>query len=102
MRLNVKILAILTARPGKAEDLFELLHAIRPRCRETPGNLRWDIWQDEANACRFALDTLYRDAAAVMAYRETAHFKTYAEAIGELAERYALTLEPIEVAPDGD
>jgi quinol monooxygenase YgiN len=102
MERRVKILALLTARAGRAEELFELLFRIRPHCLAEPGNLRWDIWQDQTEFGRFALEELYRDAAAVAAHRETPHFHDYAARIGDLADRTVVTLAPLAVAPDGD
>jgi quinol monooxygenase YgiN len=92
-----KIMAILSARPGKAEALLDLLHAMRPQCHAEPGNLRWDIWRDSADPERFVLDELYVDAAAAAAHRQTPHFQDYAGRVNDLAERTALTLDPVEV-----
>jgi quinol monooxygenase YgiN len=92
-----KITAILTARPGKAADLKALLVGMAPLCRAEPGNLRWDIWGDPSHEGRFVLDELYQDASAVEAHRKTAHYADYLARIGDLADRTALVLSPIEV-----
>lgn len=93
-----KIVAILTALPGKAGELQALLSSMAPSCRSEPGNLRWDIWQDRGNPERFVLDELYVDAAAVEAHRDTPHFKDYAARIGSLAERTAHVVTPVNLA----
>jgi quinol monooxygenase YgiN len=98
MATSVKITAILTARPGKAEDLKALLLGMVSPCRAEPGNLRWDIWQDQSQPGRFVLDELYEDSAAVAAHRETPHFKAYFAKINDLAERIAVVLDPLQVA----
>lgn len=95
---QVKITAILVARPGKADDLQALLFGMMPDCRAEPGNLRWDIWRDQADAGRFVLDELYTGNEAVAAHRQTAHFKNYLSKVGDLAERTALLLDPVDVA----
>lgn len=100
MAEHVKIVAILTARPGKAEALRTLLDGMLVRCRAEPGNLRWDIWQDQTQPGRYVLDELYRNGDAASAHRETPHFKNYASKIGELAERMAVTLNPADVAEE--
>lgn len=97
MPTPVKIMAILAARPGKAEELRALLFGMAVACRAEPGNLRWDVWRDQADAGRFVLDELYADDAAVAAHRETPHFRNYFARIGDLAERTALVLDPAEV-----
>ena len=94
---TTKITAILTARPGKLEDLKALLSTMAGPSRAEPGNLRWDIWQDKADPNRFILDELYKNDAAVAAHRETAHFKAYLNIINDLAERAAFVLDPVQV-----
>ena len=97
---RVKVTALLTARPGRAEELTNLLLGMAPLCRAETGNLRWDIWQDQTQPGRYVLDELYRDGAAARAHRETPHFKNYVSKIGELAERIAVTLNPAEAAEE--
>ncbi|WP_028747353.1 putative quinol monooxygenase [Rhizobium mesoamericanum] len=97
MSTHVKIVAILTARPGKASELAAFLSVMRVRSRAEPGNLRWDIWRDKANTDRFVLDELYVDDTAVAAHRDTPHFKDYSGRISDLADRTPITLDPVEV-----
>lgn len=94
----VKVVAILVARSGKAAELKALVSGMVSPSRAELGNLRWDIWQDQADPDRFLLDELYVDAAAVAAHRESPHFKTYAGKVSDLAERTPLALDPFEVA----
>lgn len=97
MSSHVKITATLTARPGKAQLLKTLLLGMAPHCRAEPGNLRWDVWQDQSQPDRYVLDELYLDDTAVAAHRETPHYKGYLARIGDIAERTALVLSPLEV-----
>lgn len=92
-----KITAILTAHPGKADELRALLVSMAPHCRAEPGNLRWDVWCDPAHAGRYVLDELYRDAAAVEAHRQTSHYQAYLAAIPALADRMAWVVEAVDV-----
>jgi quinol monooxygenase YgiN len=94
----VKITAILTARPGQTGALEALLFGMTTPCRAEPGNLRWDVWRDQAEPGRFVLDELYVDNDAVAHHRQTAHFKDYLSKINDLADRTALVLDPAEVA----
>lgn len=95
---HIKIMATFLARPGKAGELEALLFRMAPACRGEPGNLRWDVWRDQAKADRYALDELYVDNAALAAHRETPHYKNYLSKINDLAERTAFVLEPALVA----
>lgn len=96
---NVKITASLTARPNQAEALRALLLGMAPHSRAEPGNLRWDVWRDQSHPERYVLDELYVDGGAVSAHRETPHYKDHLARIGDLAERSALVLIPLEVEP---
>ena len=97
MSSPAKITGILVARPGKAEELKALLLAMAPDSRAEPGNLRWDIWQDQAQADRFLIDELYRDDRAVDVHHQTPHYKDYLLRVPELADRTAWVLTPIAV-----
>ncbi|MEA1672552.1 putative quinol monooxygenase [Nitrospirillum sp. BR 11163] len=98
MTHTVKITAVLIARPGKLDDLKALLAGMVAPSRAEPGNLRWDIWQDQAEPNRFVLDELYVDNDAIAAHRATAHFQNYLSKINDVAERTAMVLNPVEVA----
>jgi quinol monooxygenase YgiN len=63
--------------------------------RAEPGNLRYDLWQDQSEPDRFYLDELYVNCEAVAAHRATPHFQAYLAAIGDLAERTAFVLDPV-------
>ena len=92
---SVKITASLTAHPGKADELRELLIGMIPHCRAEPGNLRWDIWRDTSMPTRYVLDELYRDAEAVEAHRQTSHYQAYLARVPALADRSALVLKAV-------
>jgi quinol monooxygenase YgiN len=98
MTSHIKIVAILTARPGKADALRTLLDTMLAPSRAEPGNLRYDLWTDQAEPDRFVLDELYANSDAVAEHRASAHFQTYLATINDLAERSAFTLVPAAVA----
>jgi quinol monooxygenase YgiN len=91
----VKVVAVLTARPGAADRLRILLGGMLAPSRAEPGNLRYDLWQDRSEPERFFLDELYTDADAATAHRATPHFQAYLAAIEALAERTAFVLDPV-------
>ena len=96
MTQPIKIVAILLARPGKAEDLQALLAGMAAASRAEPGNMRYDVWRDQDEPTRFVLDELYADRAAVDAHRATPHFSHYLSTIADLAERTALMLDAVD------
>jgi quinol monooxygenase YgiN len=93
----VKIVAVLTALPGKSEALKALLDGMLAPSRAEAGNLRYDLWQDQADPARFVLDELYADQAAVTSHRATPHFQDYLARIGDVAERSAFVLDPVAI-----
>ena len=98
MSTHTKIVAVLTAKPGKVDALRALFDGMIAPSRAEPGNLRYDLWTDQADADRFVLDELYRDADAAAAHRASAHFQSYLASINDLAERSAFTLDALAVA----
>lgn len=98
MSTHIKIVAVLTARPGKVDALRALLDGMIAPSRAEPGNLRYDLWADQAAPGRFVLDELYRDADAVAAHRASDYFQSYLASINDLAERSAFTLDALAVA----
>ncbi|WP_084584608.1 putative quinol monooxygenase [Sphingomonas azotifigens] len=95
---NVKTVGVLTAHLGKETELRALLEGLLEPSRAEPGNLRYDLWADQAEPRVFVLDELYVDAAAREAHRATPHFQHYLATIAQLAERKAFSLEPLIVA----
>lgn len=98
MSSQAKIVVLLTARPGKVDELKALLTGMAPHSRAEPGNLRWDVWQDQSQPDRFVIDELYRDAAAIDAHRQTPHYLDYRARVGDLADRTSSVLSPLDVA----
>lgn len=74
MSSHVKIIAVLTARPGATDRLRARLDGMLPPSRAELSNLPYDLWQDGSEPTRFVLDELYADADAVAAHRATPHF----------------------------
>lgn len=94
---HVKIVAVLGAKPGKADALEALLRGMLAPSRAETGNLRYDLWQEPAPSGRFVLDELYTDQSAVDAHRATPHFQSYLGQIEGLAERLAVVVHPLDI-----
>jgi quinol monooxygenase YgiN len=97
MATHMKTTALLKARPGKEGELIALLRSLANHSRSEPGNLRWDLWQDQHDETTFIIDELYRDIDSAQAHRATPHFRNYASRINELATRTAVTSRPLDV-----
>ena len=57
MATSVKVMAILVARPGKAEELRALLAGMVSPSRAEQGNLQYNLWRDKADRGRFVLNS---------------------------------------------
>jgi quinol monooxygenase YgiN len=97
MSTQVKTIGILTAGAGKGEALKALLNEMVAPSRAEPGNLRYELWRDQVDPNRFALDELYAHSAAVAAHRETPHLKIYLAGINDLADRTVFLLDPAQL-----
>ncbi|VIO65233.1 Putative monooxygenase YcnE [Bradyrhizobium ivorense] len=97
MATHMKTTALLKARPGKEGELIALLRSLASNSRSEPGNLRWDLWQDQHDETTFIIDELYSDIDSVQAHRATPHFRNYTSRINELATRTAVTSRPLDV-----
>jgi quinol monooxygenase YgiN len=94
---HMKTTALLKARPGKVGELVALLRDLASHSRSEPGNLRWDLWQDQQDETTFIIDVVYEDIDSMRAHRATPHFQNYASRINELATRTAVTTRPLDV-----
>ena len=98
MANSVRTIAILTAHPGKTDDLRMLLEGLVNPSRFEAGNLRYDLLKDRNDPGRFVLDELYEDDHALELHHATGHFQNYLSQISELATRNLMIVEPIKVS----
>ncbi|WP_420992274.1 putative quinol monooxygenase [Cupriavidus sp. 30B13] len=97
MNSPLKVVAVLTAKEGREVELETLLRGLTAPSRAESGNLRYDLWRDIENPRQFVLDELYQDEAAIDSHRATGHFQDYRSRIGDLAERMAVVVRPVDV-----
>jgi (4S)-4-hydroxy-5-phosphonooxypentane-2,3-dione isomerase len=69
----------------------DCVEAFRNACRDNavqsfcePGVVRFDVLEQADDLTRFLLIEAYRDATAPAAHRETAHYKTWRDAVAEM------------------
>ena len=94
--MPVKIVAIVTARPGHENEVESLFQPLIAGSRQEPGNLRYDLWRDVREG-RFVVDELYVDHAATDAHRASAHYQAFRAALGDLLVEPPLTMQCDEV-----
>jgi len=74
--MDVLIVNILVSR-DRIEDFIAVTRENAARSRKEPGITRFELLQDRADPCRFALIEGYRDAEAQARHKETAHYATW-------------------------
>ena len=70
--------------PGQTDRFLELTSANHRGTRAEPGNLRFDVLRDAADAQRCFLYEVYRDEAAFRAHQQTAHYLAWKDAVAPL------------------
>ena len=87
------------------ERVGDFIAATRLNCagtREEPGNLRFDVLQDETEPTRFLLYEVFKDADAVAAHKETAHYLTWRDAVACMMAEPRRAQPLHRVCPTGD
>ena len=67
-----------------------------------PGVVRFDVVQDRDDPTRFVLVEVYRDAPAVLAHKETAHYRAWRDAVAEMMAEPRSSRKFESVFPDDD
>ena len=80
--MTVYLFASLTPKPEHAADLEAALRVMVAATRAEPGNLRYDLLRRADGAPGFDLFECYKDAAAVQAHRDSAHYAAFFAKIG--------------------
>ena len=71
------IIATWRAKPGEEERVAALLAEFLPLVRQEPGCLKFVTHRGVEDPRRFVHYEQYRDHAAFLAHKETAHFQDY-------------------------
>jgi len=96
------IVRIITVKvkPGR-EDAFERATvANHEGSVGEPGVVRFDVLRDDGNPGTYYLYEVYRDEAATVAHKETAHYRTWRETVGDLMDGDRTAVACSVVAPD--
>jgi quinol monooxygenase YgiN len=73
--------------PGAVEAFVAATLENQRHSRKEAGILRFDLFVNELDPCRFVLAEGYRDGAAQAAHKETAHYAAWRDAVeGLMAE----------------
>jgi (4S)-4-hydroxy-5-phosphonooxypentane-2,3-dione isomerase len=65
-----------------------------------PGVARFDVMQDAEDRTRFVLTEIYRSEEAVLAHRDTAHYKTWRDTVADWMAEPRTRRKFVNVFPD--
>ncbi len=71
----------IQVKPDCLAPFVEATLANHRGTRREPGNLRFDVVQDESDPTRFVLYEVFRDLEAIEAHRETEHYRIWKSAV---------------------
>jgi len=98
----VALYAEFTARPGREQEVADLLLGLTRDVRNEPGNLVFDPHRLTESPAEFFVYEVYRDPAAFEAHITAEHGAVFNAALGELivGDGSRLTwLTPLDVTP---
>lgn len=67
---------------------------------QEPGIARFDVFQDRDDPTRFVLVEVYRSAEAPAAHKETAHYKTWRDAVADMMAEPRSSRKFVNIHPD--
>lgn len=71
-------------KPGSVDRFIEATTANHLESVKEPGNLRFDLIQEIADACRFMIYEAYESEAAASDHKNTSHYMEWRNAVQDL------------------
>ncbi len=87
-------------KPESVEAFRQATLANASNSVQEPGIARFDVIQQTDDPTRFVLVEVYRTAAAPAAHKETAHYKTWRDAVAEMMAEPRTSVKYANVFPD--
>lgn len=81
--MNVTLVEI-NIKPDCVDAFLQVFRANHEGAIREPGNLRFDVLQDQKVKTRFFIYEAYQDEAAVLAHKQTPHYLACVEKLEEL------------------
>ena len=86
MSSPLTLIATITALPGHADLVESSLRQLVPPSQAEAGCLQYNLHRHQDQPNRFIMVEQWRDAAALSAHQQTAHFKHFVDTCGSLLE----------------
>ena len=87
-------------KPESVEAFKAATHENARNSRLEPGIARFDVLQQSDDPARFVLVEAYRDAAAPAAHKETAHYRSWRDAVEPMMAAPRQSVKYRNVSPE--
>lgn len=88
-------------KPSALPDFIEACRHNHEGSTAEPGNRRFDILQDAADATHFVLYEAYVDEAAALAHKQTEHYHAWRERVADMMAQPRAGVPFVGLFPDG-
>ncbi len=75
------VLVYVRVKPDQVEAFKSATLENAANSRQEPGIARFELFQEQADPCRFILEEIYKTPEAPSAHKETAHYKKWRETV---------------------
>lgn len=90
----------VAVRPGDEAAFLAATEANALASRREPGVVRFDAIVDRADPGHVVLVEIYRDEAAALAHKETAHYATWRDTVAPMMARPRSSAKFVNASPD--
>ena len=97
---KVVYLVKIFVKNGYEKDFIDAVKLNREGTRREPGNIKFDLLQDEQNDSEFMLYEVYESSEAVDAHRKTEHYLKWKETVEIMMEKPREGIRYIPVLAD--
>ncbi len=93
----IETLVFVDVKPEHIEDFKAITVYNHENSRKEPGNIRFDVLQDNNDPTKFVLVEVFADAEAVAAHKTTEHYNRWRETVAPYmaSPRRAMPTTPI-------
>ena len=77
----IATLVFVDVKPENVEDFRAITLYNHENSRKEPGNVRFDVLQDNNDPTKFVLFEVYEDEAAAAAHKQTEHYNKWREEV---------------------
>ncbi len=96
------VLVYVHVKPDCVDAFTQATLANARNSVQEPGIARFDVIQQQDDPTRFVLVEAYRDEAATVEHKKTAHYATWRDTVAEMMAEPRTSAKYENVFPDGD